>query len=198
MTRFLKLHIKTQLPLYILPIALLYLIFLPYQVPMLKSTDPNLQIRGYASVQRLTLLFAVWNRYLSERLLFYRGYYEVTEAAFGRQRRQLWFWCSLGWTVIWLGVYICVLLLLGHAQVQLPAVLATECAVIMAFTRFLIRRTRSAIAGAAIAAGYLFLCFLNFLPDILCVTVPGVLPEYAGLSWYLRQMVWFGVFYLMG
>lgn len=197
MIRFLKLHVRTQLPLYILPMALLYFVFLPYQVPMLKSSDPNLHIRAYVSIQHIVLLFAVWNRYLSERLLFYQGYYEVTEAAFGKRKRMQWFWCSLGWAAIWQGAYVCLLILAGHVQIQLPAVLATECAVIMAATGCLIRLTRSAIAGLALAAGYLFLCFLNLLPEILCVAVPGILPEYAGLSWYLRQLVWFGICYLI-
>lgn len=197
MIRFLKLHIRSQLPLYILPIVPLYLVFFPYQISMLRSPDPNLQTRAYTSVQRIILLLAVWYQYLSGRLLFYPGYFEVTKAAFGKHRRRLWFLCYLGWTAIWLSAYVCLLLLAGHAQLQLPAVLRMECAVIMAATEFLIRRTRSAIAGAALTVGYLFLCFLNLLPGFLCITVPGVLPEYAGTGWYVRKVLCFGIFMLL-
>lgn len=189
MIRFLKINVKNQIWLYVIPFVFLIGIVLPYQIPLFCSTDPDLQSRAFNSMQEFLALFAVWNQYLAARFLFYPRYYEVT-ASLLREKRRFWFGSSLVCTIMCLCPYFALLFFWGHAQPQCFVIALIQCLVISEASRCVIRPLHSAIGGAVIILGYLLLCFAGVVPGYFSVLALGTLPAELGKAWYVRQAVW--------
>lgn len=88
----LKVHIRCQKYLYLVPILFMYLIFLPYQYQILQveTIDDMVMLKIYNSAQIFLLIFAVWYQFVGLRIDLYHG---LRELSCGVYRKGKFCWC---------------------------------------------------------------------------------------------------------
>ena len=186
--KMLRLHIKSQLFLYLLPTLFLYAIFLPYQYQILhiETVNQGTITKLCNSSQIYLTLGAIWHQYLGFRILFHQ---ELKESVSNLYKKHLfWFFLCVGMYLLILTPYFLWL------HTQLPnysfntIVFIFQIITVSSITCHMTKLFRSSLIGFYSTISWIFLSFLHIIPDQFCIIRIGFLPIYFEIEWYIVQI----------
>lgn len=182
-----KLHLHAQRIFYLIPLLFLYAILLPNQLLLMADMDETEAVRVFGLAQEYLLLLELWFQYLGVRFLMSPELREVSCCG-SVVRNPVWMFSNL---LVSYGAFlpygICLCSKSGRYAGNVP-VLFFQCFVMGVLLLFAAKLLKSPLGGAALMAGYYFLCMTHGVPQTAGLFSTGRLPQDFEKQWYVIQI----------